>query len=122
VLSLQAAEMMRSMPPEQIAEMSRLSGAPAMDPASLAEMQSAMASMSPDQMETMMRMSANMTGGSPADVMKDPAAAAKMAEVRDSSRQQLPRVPCAPCNLVTMCCKMHVSKQYTGAVCGPHHG
>lgn len=68
----QAAEMMRSMPAEQLAEMSRMSGAPAMDPEALAQMQRSMAGLSPNQLESMMRMSASMGpaaagGGMPQD-------------------------------------------------------
>jgi hypothetical protein len=75
---MQAAEMMRAMPPEQLAEMSRMAGAPAMDPEALAQMQRSMASMSPDQMEAMVRMSASMGPAAAAGGMPD---AAKMAEV-----------------------------------------
>ena len=74
---------MSSMPPEQLAEMSKMSGVPGLDANSLAAMQRSMAAMSPQQMERMMRMSANMPA-SPEEMMKDPAAMAKMAEVGDS--------------------------------------
>lgn len=63
---LQAAEMMKAMPAEQLAEVSRMAGAPAMDPQALAQMQRSMASMSPDQRDAML-------GG-----MLDPAAMAKV--------------------------------------------
>jgi hypothetical protein len=74
--------MMRAMPAEQLAEMSRMAGAPAMDPEALAQMQRSMASMSPDQMEAMMRMSASMGPAAAAGGMPD---AAKMAEVSEGA-------------------------------------
>lgn len=74
---LQAAEMMKAMPAEQLAEVSRMAGAPAMDPQALAQMQRSMASMSPDQMDAMVRMSASMGAAGPGG-MPDPAAMAKV--------------------------------------------
>jgi hypothetical protein len=73
--------MMRNMPPEQLAAMSKMAGVPGMDSEALAQVQRSMASMSPDQMEAMMRMSASM-GATPGAVGQDPAA---MAQVRVQS-------------------------------------
>lgn len=70
---------MKSMPAEQLAAMGRMAGAPGMDPASLAQMQQSMANMSPEQMESVMRMSAGV-GANPGR-LGDPATMAQMAEV-----------------------------------------
>jgi hypothetical protein len=74
---VQATEMMRNIPAEQLAAMSKMAGVPGMDPEALAQVQRSMASMSPDQMEAMMRMSASM-GGTPGSMGQDPAVMAKV--------------------------------------------
>lgn len=74
--------MMRSMPPEQLAAMSQQAGfnMPGVDAASLAEMQRHMASLSPQQLELMSRITA-LNVSSPEALQQDPTAMAQAAQV-----------------------------------------